>query len=605
VSESFESHRPRNVDWKRAAAILYGDWGTSKAYVIGLAFVAAGFGSFPLILAVTLLAAFVGFNYLIICRHFPDGGGVYSAARGQSRLLAVVGALLLLGGLTVTASLSGWAAFSYLGVPTKYIAVSTIGLIVVLGFVNRYGPRHSGSLAVLLAIPTVVTVMVLILLALPHLTTVHFEPPSSDFGEVWIAFTGIILALSGVEVIANLTGVMTLNPGSNPAVPVVTRTATKTLLPVAVEVTLGTIFLGWAMLSLAKSFKPQLIERKEDMLRFLGEHYATLNFGPAVGTATGYLVGVVFALLLISAVNTAILAIIGLLYMMAKDGEMPEVFTRLNRFGVPSFPLLAAVLLPTLTLVFAKDFEALAGLYAIGVVGAIAVNMGSTSFNRKIDLHWAERGIMGITFLILFAIEVTLAKTKPDALFFVVCLLGCGLAMRAYTHKLGGLKTVTLKREIAEMVTSEAMEIFHPQIGEGQRLMVAAQGLTPVMSYALDEAQIRKAVLYVLFVKRIAVFVPGALRSDRRQSWEDDPRASAIMSVMMKQGIDRDVPVVPVFAASDDPATIILDVSATLGVDFLFLGASQRQALSKMLQGDIISRVASGLPENIRLVIYG
>ena len=36
-------HRPRNLDWKRAAALLYGDWGTSKAYVIGLAFVAAGF----------------------------------------------------------------------------------------------------------------------------------------------------------------------------------------------------------------------------------------------------------------------------------------------------------------------------------------------------------------------------------------------------------------------------------------------------------------------------------------------------------------------------------------------------------------------------------
>ncbi len=30
--------RPRNVDVSRAAAILYGDWGTSKAYVIGLAF---------------------------------------------------------------------------------------------------------------------------------------------------------------------------------------------------------------------------------------------------------------------------------------------------------------------------------------------------------------------------------------------------------------------------------------------------------------------------------------------------------------------------------------------------------------------------------------
>ena len=30
--------RPRNVDMPRAAAILYGDLGTSKAYVIGLGF---------------------------------------------------------------------------------------------------------------------------------------------------------------------------------------------------------------------------------------------------------------------------------------------------------------------------------------------------------------------------------------------------------------------------------------------------------------------------------------------------------------------------------------------------------------------------------------
>ena len=38
---STQAHRPRNVDWQRAAALLYGDWGTSKAYVIGLAFAAA------------------------------------------------------------------------------------------------------------------------------------------------------------------------------------------------------------------------------------------------------------------------------------------------------------------------------------------------------------------------------------------------------------------------------------------------------------------------------------------------------------------------------------------------------------------------------------
>ena len=39
--------RPRNVGWVRAGALLYGDWGTSKAYVIGLAVAAVGFASLP------------------------------------------------------------------------------------------------------------------------------------------------------------------------------------------------------------------------------------------------------------------------------------------------------------------------------------------------------------------------------------------------------------------------------------------------------------------------------------------------------------------------------------------------------------------------------
>jgi hypothetical protein len=114
VTESGAVHRPRNVDWKRAVALFYGDWGTSKCYVIGLASVAAGFSSLPIILAVCAVTGLVGINYVVICRHFPDGGGVDSAARSQRRLLAVVGALLLVADLIVTAALSGWSALSYI-----------------------------------------------------------------------------------------------------------------------------------------------------------------------------------------------------------------------------------------------------------------------------------------------------------------------------------------------------------------------------------------------------------------------------------------------------------------------------------------------------------
>ena len=120
------------------------------------------------------------------------------------------------------------------------------------------------------------------------------------------------------------------------------------------------------------------------MLRFLGEHYGTLVFAPWFGNAFGLVVGVVFGLLLFSAVNTAVVALIGVIYMMAQDGEMPKQLARLNRHGVPRIPLFVAMGIPILVLAVTRKFEALAGLYAIGVVGAIAVNLGSCTFNKRL-----------------------------------------------------------------------------------------------------------------------------------------------------------------------------------------------------------------------------
>src|SRR5262245_30785714 len=153
--DSIGLHRPRNVDWKRAAALLYGDWGTSKAYVIGLAFLAAGFSSLPIIIAVCALTPVVGYNYIIVCTLFPDGGRVYSAARNARRLLAVTAALLLVADLPVTASLSGWSAMTYFGVPRDWIPMATIALITLIGLINFFRPKHSGSLAIAMALPMV------------------------------------------------------------------------------------------------------------------------------------------------------------------------------------------------------------------------------------------------------------------------------------------------------------------------------------------------------------------------------------------------------------------------------------------------------------------
>src|SRR5947208_5218812 len=119
------SERPRNVGWKQAAGLLFGDWGTSRLYVLGIALFFAGRTSFWLILMMSLLILGVGWAYSQICRIYPDGGGVYTAAKHRSRMLAVIGALLLFADYTVTASLSSLDAFHYFGLgaaETKEVA---------------------------------------------------------------------------------------------------------------------------------------------------------------------------------------------------------------------------------------------------------------------------------------------------------------------------------------------------------------------------------------------------------------------------------------------------------------------------------------------------
>src|SRR3984893_12498744 len=144
--------RPRNVNTPRAAAILYGDWGTSKAYVIGLAFAVAGYASFWLIAAMCVLTAFVGINYIIICHLYPDGGGVYASVRHRSEILSIIGAFLLIADYLVTAAISALSAFQYLGVPhpEKFAAAA----ILIIGLLNLLGPKQPAGSALFIFFPT-------------------------------------------------------------------------------------------------------------------------------------------------------------------------------------------------------------------------------------------------------------------------------------------------------------------------------------------------------------------------------------------------------------------------------------------------------------------
>src|SRR4029077_7292812 len=115
-------------------------------------------------------------------------------------------------------------------------------------------------------------------------------------------------------------------------------------------------------------------------------------------------------------------------------------------------------------------------------------------------------------------------------LFFAMCVLGVGYALRAYSHKVSGLKTMTVTQQVADMVSPNLTATMASRLEEGQKIMVAARGVTPALAFALEEAQLRKATLCVLYVKEIAVYFSGGLAHVGRAKWQDDPEAQTIMT---------------------------------------------------------------------------
>ena len=601
--------RPRNVDAPRAAAILYGDWGTSKAYVIGLAFAVAGYSSFWLILAMCVLMALVGVNYMAICRHYPDGGGVYASVRHRSEVISIVGAFLLIADYIVTAALSALSAFQYLGWP--YPEVFAAGTILLIGALNFLGPKHSSGLALLISVPTVIVVISLGCFVLPHVGEAirNMQPLQGGWLRNWNGFVSIVLALSGVEAIANATGVMKLNKGSTDDHPSVTHTSNRAIVWVMLEVCIFTALLGLGMQALhGLQIQGDNVDApgspgvRDYMLKYMGDVFVGGALGPSAGQIAAWCVSIVFGCLLLSAVNTAIVALVGTFFLMSRDGELPQRFEKLNSFGVPTFGLLVATLVPALLVIAVRDVAGLADLYAVGVVGAIATNLGAVSTDRKLDLPIWERVLMFGTFLIMAAIEISLFIDKPNARVFALAVLAVGMVLRGLAAERATKRSTAeaAQKASADKKVPSLPNLFNPSAREpaGSPILCAVRGIGRTLDYAIEAAKETDRPLYLLFVREQPVIAPG----DRRRKWAEDDEAISIFRYASEKA--DGLRLLPCYAVSDSTADTIVDIAATVGASHLIVGAPQRSAIVNLLRGNIIRDISTILPEEIHFLVY-
>lgn len=570
--KEYATSRPRVLGWLRSAAILDGDWGTSVAYVMGLGFALAGYSSFWHLCFMLALTSLVAANYITICRLYPSGGGVYSAVYHRSQLLAVFGALLLGADYIVTMALSILDACHYLNLP--YPAFFAILIIAILGLVNWFGPRHSGGLALLISAFTLATLATIIFSSVGTAVSQSvIVSPEGGFFKNWGIFVGFILSLSGIEAISNMTGLM-----KDPA-----RDSRRAILSVLTKVIIANVFLGLAMHAV-QGLIPG--DHRDDMLRFLGEHY--------VGQWFGWFVAFSLGTLLISAGNTALNGLISIQFLMSVDKELPLSLRRLNRHGVPIVPLLVTVILPIIVLIIIQDVETLAHLYAIGLVGAMIINLGSTATDKSVSLKPFLKILMIISAGVLILIEISIAINKHEATIFAGLILLLGLGTRQIARWMFAAQPVAATEEVVMPPPTRRRRRI--SIPSAKYLLAIKKADDRLLKFALDEAKQRGALLFILRIKEIAV---GTL--PERMEMKVNGGEEHIEKICSAAGIDYQIISIP----SYEVGYTIAEQAATFGVDRVILGATKRNMLEYVLKGNVIRSLSALLPEDVQLVIFG
>jgi nucleotide-binding universal stress UspA family protein len=245
-----------------------------------------------------------------------------------------------------------------------------------------------------------------------------------------------------------------------------------------------------------------------------------------------------------------------------------------------------------------KDMSGLADLYAVGVVGAIATNLGATATDRKLSIKAWERGLMFATFIVMAAIELSLLIDKPNARYFAITILVIGLILRGLVLERRMKKEA--KAVVAPVRTAAAAPAPAAAVPNhgGEAILCAIRGTGRTLDFALREARKTGSRLYLLFVREQAFMT----EQDAGRKWEEDEEASRIFNEAKSKAGDHQ----PLFAYAVSPSAseTIVDIAATLGASRLILGAPQRNALMNLLRGNVIREVSSSLPEEIDLLVY-
>src|SRR6266581_2994109 len=204
-------------------AVVFADIGTSIYYVPGILYNTEGITTLAGFFVFLTMSVFVllTLKYAEVSYRFPQGGGVVTvAAQAMNHWVGALGGMFILVDYFLTAAISCLSGMLYLSVVIPAIGAYalwiTVGVLILLGFLNWIGISESAKVSLVGAIIAFVSDLAILVTVFTHLSFTDvlglfpkmFAHQSLTPISILVGFAGSFLAFSGLESISQLSPVM-------------------------------------------------------------------------------------------------------------------------------------------------------------------------------------------------------------------------------------------------------------------------------------------------------------------------------------------------------------------------------------------------------------
>ncbi len=521
ISQLDKGPLKRVLEVKDLFAIGFGDLGSSIYYALGItAFFALG--ATPIALALAgLVFVCTALTYAEMSSALPESGGSASFARHAfNDLISFIAGWGLLLDYILTIAISAFAVAPYLAFLTQSLKVTsiqigfTIGLIVILFFINARGVKHSTRISWVLTLFTLVTQFGIIVIGLiwalnletliDHLRiNVANASWSPTWPEFWKGTAMAMVAYTGIESIAQLSA-----EAKSPS-----KTVPRAVIYV-IFVLMAT-YIGIAMVALSTVPIHELgTTYEQDPIAGI------VHYMPVGKAFLGPWVGILAAILLFVASNAGLMGASRLAFNMGEYYQLPRFFYQIHpRFRTPMISLgFFAVLAIGVILLSRGKLSFLADLYNFGAmiaffsahVSLIVLRIKKPELLRpfRAPLNIKIRGhkipltaIVGA--LSTFAVRCLIVITKPDGRYLGLTWMTIGIVMYfIYRRKKKFIATGQLTIEKVKVPDFKALAI--------QKILVPIKniGATETLQMACEIAKLHQAKLVILHVIEVPFSVP-------------------------------------------------------------------------------------------------